>query len=262
MVQRLTDYIWLGNDTVFNEPTIHRIARILHALGTNIHNLESYYQSLEVQPHIPKQLHPRFFPSVNAYRAPGDTLIGFKFIKPLERESICTTFLAETQGLSPMLVVVKFVHRYNEGAHKLLANSDMAPQLLYFGKVGVRDDDPSYGHLRMVVMDYVEGTTVDRAPSVPSTFHEQVKAMLSLLHKHGFVFGDLRGPNLIVRKDGKVVLIDCDWIGKDGETRYPIAMSQSIKWPEGVKDGLAVMKKGHDVEMLNWLVQGLKLDTT
>ena len=64
--------------------------------------------------------------------------------------------------------------------------------------------------LRMVVMDYVEGTTVDCAPSVPSTFRKQVEAILTLLHAHGFVFGDLRGPNVMVREDTqKVVLIDC-----------------------------------------------------
>lgn len=136
-----------------------------------------------------------------------------------------------------MLVVVKFVHRYNDEVHKLLANSDMAPKLLYFGKVGVRDGDPSYGHLRMIVMDYVEDTTVDRVPSVPSTFRKHVEAMLSLLHEHGYVFGYLRSPNLMIRKGArKVVMIDCDWIGKDVESRYPIVMSQSIKWPEGVKD--------------------------
>jgi len=78
----------------------------------------------------------------------------------------------------------------------------MPPKLLYFGKVGVRDDDPSYSHLRMAVMDYVDGTTVDRAPNLPSSFHEQVQAILTLLHQHGFVFGDLRGPNLMLTKDG------------------------------------------------------------
>jgi hypothetical protein len=160
-----------------------------------------------------------------------------------------------------MPIVVQFVHRYNKEAHTLLANSDMAPNLLYFGKVGVRDGDPSYGHLQMVVMDYVEGTTVDRAPILPSSFREQVQAMLELLHDNGYVFGDLRGPNLMLKKDKKtVVLIDCDWIGKDGESRYPIAMSQTIEWPEGVKNGLGVMKKEHDVEMLERLVQGLAFE--
>jgi RIO-like serine/threonine protein kinase len=108
----------------------------------------------------------------------------------------------------------------------------------------------------MVVMDYVDGITVDRAPSLPSSFHEQVQAILTFLHQHDFVFGDIRGPNLMLTKDAKVVLIDCDWIGKHGVSQYPIMMSQSIKWPEGVKDGLGVMKKEHDLEMLGQLLPG------
>ena len=238
-----------------NEPSIYRVARILHALGKNMNRLEAYYHSLKVQPFLPNKLHARFFPSINTYRAPNSTLINFRFVKPLESKSTCTTFLAETEGPFPRPIVVKFVHRYNEEAHNLLAASNMAPKLLYFGKVGVRDDDPSYGHLQMVVMDYIDGTTVDRAPNLPSSFREQVQAILTLLHKHDFVFGDIRGPNLMLTKDGKVVLIDCDWIGKHEESQYPIMMSQSIKWPEGVKDGLGVMKE-HDIEMLDQLVLG------
>ena len=222
-----------------------------------MNRLEAYYQSLKVQPLLLNELHPRFFPSINTYRATDSTLIDFRFVKPLERESICTTFLAETKGPSPRSIVVKFVHRYNEEAHNLLAASNMAPKLLYCGKVGVRDDDPSYGHLQMVVMDYIDGITVDRAPTLPSSFREQVQAILTLLHKYDFVFGDIRGPNLMLTKDAKVVLIDCDWIGKHGVSQYPIMMSQSITWPEGVKDGLVVMKKEHDFEMLGQLLQKL-----
>ena len=181
-----------------------------------MNRLEAYYQSLKVYSLLPNELHPRFFPSINTYRAPDSTPIDFRFVKPLERESICTTFLAETEGPSPRPIVVKFVHRYNKEAHNLLAASNMAPKLLYLGKVGFRDDDPSYGHLQMVVMDYIDGITVDRALSLLSSFREQVQAILTLLHKHDFVFGDIRGPNLMLTKDVKVMLIDCDWIGKHG----------------------------------------------
>jgi len=57
--------------------------------------------------------------------------------------------------------------------------------------------------------------------TVRRAFHRhsvnEVEVMLTLLHAHGFVFGDLRGPNLMLRDDTrKVVLIDCDWIGRDG----------------------------------------------
>jgi hypothetical protein len=162
-----------------------------------MNRLEAYHQSLKVQPLLPNELHPRFFPSINTYRAPDSMLINFRFVEPLERESICTTFLAETKSSSPRPIFVKFIHRYNKQAHNLFAASNMAPKLLYFGKVGVRDDEPSYGHLQMVVMDYIDGITVDRALSLPSSFREQVQAILTLLHRHDFVFGDIRGSNQI-----------------------------------------------------------------
>jgi len=131
IVQRLTDYVWIGNDTVLNEPSIYRVARILHALGKNMNRLEAYYQSLKVRPLLPNELHRRFFPSINTYHASDSTLIDFRFVKPLERESICTTFLAETEGPSPR------PHRYNKEAQNILSASNMVPKLLYFGKVGV-----------------------------------------------------------------------------------------------------------------------------
>lgn len=59
------------------------------------------------------------------------------------------------------------------------------------------------------------------------------------------MFGDLRLPNIMVTKDNEVMFIDLDWVGRDGESRYPIIMAQSIDWPEGVKDGLGVMLKEH-----------------
>ena len=61
-------------------------------------------------------------------------------------------------------IVVKFVHRYNEEAHELLAANDVAPKLLFYGKVSsVRDTHPSCGSLNMVVMDYIDGLTADIA---------------------------------------------------------------------------------------------------
>jgi hypothetical protein len=54
---------------------------------------------------------------------------------------------------------------------------DAAPRLLYYGKVGVSDGDPTFGHLRMVVMEYLNGMTVHQAKTLkqlPPTFFEEV----------------------------------------------------------------------------------------
>ena len=90
----------------------------------------------------------------------------------------------------------------------------------------------------MVVMDYVNGMTADileKHKLLPSNFFEEVEKILSHLHNRGYVFGDLRSPNVMVRDDDrKVMFIDFDWVGKDGESTYPIIMSESISWPQGV----------------------------
>lgn len=259
MVQRLTDFIWIGNDTIFNEPSIYRIARILHAFGLSTRSLAAYYQSLIIQPH---PIRERFFPSINTYREADNSIVKFKFIRHLEPHSICITFLAVTEAPGSKIIVVKFVHRYNEEAHRLLADRDMAPKLLYCGEVGsIRasaraEHGHPKDHLHMIVMDYVDGLRADIAhwhKSLPQNFLEQVKAILAHLHDHDYVFGDLRGQNIMVTKNDRVLFIDFDWVGKDGESRYPIIMAESIDWPEGVKDGLGVMKKEHDMYMLKRL---------
>ena len=113
--------------------------------------------SLSIQPHV---ILERFFPSINTFCGSEGSIVKFKLIKHLELDSICTTFLAVTEAPVSKNIVVKFVHRYNEEAHKLLADKDIAPKLLYYGKIiSVRDSYPSCGGLHMVVMDYVDGMT-------------------------------------------------------------------------------------------------------
>lgn len=202
----------------------------------------------------PKKLEPRYFPSVNAYCGFDGTIINFTFIIPLELDSVCTTFLAKTEGPASEPIVVKFVHRYNKEAHELLAAKRMAPNLRYCNKVGVRDGDPSYDHLCMIVMDFVDGETVEKAETLPLTFGQQIRDILAVLHQADYVFGDLRGPNVMITKNNDVMFIDFDIVGKHGESTYPIMMSPSIQWADGVADGLHIMRKEHDLEMLKRLV--------
>jgi hypothetical protein len=67
------------------------------------------------------------------------------------------------------------------------------------------------------------------------------------------VFGDLRPPNVMITKDGKVKLIDLNWAGEEGQAKYPSLISSEIAWPEGVK-ALAVMRREHDLDMLRKLI--------
>jgi hypothetical protein len=254
IVQRLTDFIWVGLDATLKEPHYNRVAHILYSLRRNVEKLRDYYVGLKVIASDAEALHPRFFPSICTYRDEEDRIIDFEYIKPLEFDSTCVTFLARRTSRAPKDIVVKFVHRYGEEAHRLLAGQSLAPQLFYHGKIGVLEGDPSYGHLRMVVMEYIDGETLDQAKQILSTFVHQIRRALDVLHGQGYVFGDLRGPNILITKNEEVKLIDFDWAGVHMKSHYPLLISPNLKWPTGV-EGLSIMKTEHDDIMLAQLLK-------
>jgi hypothetical protein len=161
------------------------------------------------------------------------------------------------------MVVVKFVARYGVHAHQVLAEAGMAPRLLFCGSIDGRGDIREtreestkdvfglhLGPLRMVVMDYIDGKHGDtlEVDDRPENTHAQVKAMIDKLHESGYVFGDLRPPN-VVFFERKAFLADFDWAGKDGETFYPTELGEGItKYCEG-RD-LRLIKKEHDLALL------------
>jgi serine/threonine protein kinase len=253
IVQRLTDFIWVGLDATLNEPHYNRVARIMHSLSTNLRKLRAYYIGLKVVDTVPDGLHPRYFPSVHAFLDETSGIITFDYIQPLEIDSTCVTFLARTTEITPRSVVVKFVQHYGDAAHRLLAKEKLAPELLYYGNVGVLEGDPSYGHLRMVVMEYIDGQTLNKVKRIPPTLMDQIRHALEILHAAGYVFGDLRQPNVMITKAQSVKLIDFDWAGKHMESRYPILISRNLPWPAGV-EALSLMQASHDLEMLKKLL--------
>jgi serine/threonine protein kinase len=250
IVQRLTDYVWVGIDSVFNESHIAHVARVFYALKTSLEKLSAYYKSQK-----PTSDHPvgsRYFPSIVA-SPQGEVLVKFKYVGYLENGPDCVTLRAETLTEPAQDIVVKFVERYGGKAHRILADAGLAPKLLYYGSPHYDDDQPSYRSIEMVVMEYIDGDTLAKA--MPKMNEESMKKVssevrraLELLHGHGLVFGDLRLPNIMITKDGEVKLIDFNWAGEGGQTKYPPLLSQEIAWPKGVKP-LAVMKPEHDWDM-------------
>ncbi|KAG0697260.1 hypothetical protein DFH29DRAFT_946970 [Suillus ampliporus] len=110
-----------------------------------------------------------------------------------------------------------------------MAEAGFAPKLLYYGKIDVVKGIPSYGGLRMVVMEYVDGMTAHSALQLPPSFHQELMKVIEYCHDKGFVFGDLRKPNVMITKDGKVQLIDFDWAGREGKVAYPVPISSAIE---------------------------------
>jgi len=80
------------------------------------------------------------------------------------------------------------------------------------------------------------------------------------LHQSGYVFGDLREPNILYR-EGKVYLIDFNWCGRhnlegvesSANVRYQLMMSEvDGMWADGMKAG-ELIKPCHDFTMLDKL---------
>lgn len=260
IVQRLTDFLWVPARSTHDDDHCGQIARVFYALKESIKRLDLWYKTLEdiapFNPLVPA-VHPRFFPSPNTYWHNGIPVV-FKYLGPLEKNISCVTYRAITTGGSPKDIVVKFVTSYGAYVHQKMASAGFAPQLLYHGPINGTPDMPSYGKLRMVVMEHVEGLTFEAASKqreLRPRFEADLRRAFEHLHTAGYVFGDLRKPNVIVtpERTSMIQLIDFDWSGKEGEVKYPVSISSSIDWAAGVR-GLASIRKEHDLAMLSLLM--------
>ncbi|KAL5514058.1 hypothetical protein ACEPAG_2819 [Sanghuangporus baumii] len=277
VVQPFTEFFFLGGDPDY-ELRVLKIARILHATKNAIACIRRHYQQVELSATVnPEALlpcpvvieRPNPFPRI----AFMDRLFKTSMVQPLY-----------TGTMNGKNVIIKFTRRYCEGAHRLLAQNGLAPQLHLCV--------PVLGGYLMVVMDYVPGETSDmfllRGPFTTDILSDIRKAM-ELLHREGYVFGDLRLRNiLIVRKmqadadqpkpNGAnklahgpdypaatndkyanrqfgAVLVDFDWCGRDSEARYPPTLNDTgdIDWAPGV-ERFGLMKKEHDEYLLRKLI--------
>ena len=253
IVQPVTDYVCAAVDRSLDiESHITKVARIFYALKTNLERLKLYYE--KVQSAGDFSVDSRYFPSITAYRHENKT-IEFEYVGFLKNCPDCITLRAMTKTKPAQDIVVKFVERYGERAHCLLADVDLAPKILFYGSPHLSKEQPSYDSISMVVMEYIDGESLAKAkPSLNKEATDMVRSQLEqalgLLHRHGFVFGDLRSPNVIITKKNEVKLIGFDWAGEEGQAKYPYLINPDIDRPESVK-ALAFIQKAHDLEMLN-----------
>lgn len=288
IVQRLTDMRWMSLSSTEEDSRVYHNARVFVALRQCLHELKDFYKGLTDVPLLAvNQPHPRYFPYPDSY--PGENgATRFRYLRSLEDDNACVTYLAELVAGSKK-VVVKFVARYGKEVHELLAEHNFAPQLLYCGPIL---ENPLSGTLHeparrappvlrlcpdvmhMLVMEHVDG------PSDKPLDRAQIEKILWLLHSRGYVFGDLRKPNILCDRNGSVKLIDFNWCGRyDMNVRdaklpqglqeeidkarelskasnvsyvyYPVAMTVSKgMWAEGMEP-LAAIRPQHDWEMLD-----------
>jgi len=103
-------------------------------------------------------------------------------------------------------------------------------------------------------MEYLESTEVgDNIPEGKNTAEniESLRKAVRALHENKLVFGDLRGPNILLTEGG-LKLVDFDWCGEEGVVYYPANISMDIGWPKGVGGGEKI-RSAHDREWFRML---------
>jgi hypothetical protein len=301
IVQRLTDMRWIALSSTQEDNRIYHNARVLIALRNCLKTLRKYYENLKHSKLIRivhGKPHPRFFPYTTSFTdAPRRQNVHFRYLGFMQDDPACVTYRAEITDKDGTAtgdrVVVKFVASYGEEVHDFLAQVGMAPTLRYCGpfyqKTGLSDDLPRpaqrappglflRSNMRMVVMDFIDALPWDQNPQ---DAREQIREVLTVLHTNGYVFGDLRQPNILFDKDKKVKLIDFDWSGRfntedsenlvdgpqeqiDGNmdraevggrsyAHYPLGMStDQDMWVDGMEP-LTPIRPKHDRGMLDML---------
>ena len=238
-----------------------RVARVCMAIKKCMKRLREMYSGLE---RLPKMLFGVMYPSPTA-DPPESKIPQLKFFCKLDRvdgtplsevdedNARHGIYLARIQSVaskgdaSTKIGLVKFTAKYNEVAHRLLAEHDppLAPILYHCMRV--------IGGLYTVVMEYMpnaktldgcfESFPLSPLPDAGALRRDLTKA-LDLLHERNFVFDDLRELNILYSpEDNRAFLVDFDGVGKHKADRYSPCLNTELGL--GV-DRWQVMEKSHD----------------
>ena len=255
IVQRFTGYEWLACSRVMDDQQVLHVARRLNALRLSLADLRKFYSNLHASNPISGFIHPRFCPSITSYRDEHGLIVKFKYAKPLERDATCVMYLAVREDTNEP-IVVKFVRRYGLSAHRWMAGKGLAPNLICHSQLG-----DGYDNLAIVIMEYIDGQTlagIYGTEPLPEDVVRGVHKALEVLGNGGFVFGDLRRPNVMISKGGgpaeeRIRFIDFDWAGYEGQDlRYPFHLAEHITKCRGQDYG--VIQREHQEKMLEELI--------
>jgi serine/threonine protein kinase len=219
------------------------VAMCLAALRESLVALDQHYKDLEYKDDLPSS--ESVFPYKTSFISLAGNLVNFKYIgRPFDHILL---FLAETADDN--VLAIKYTRQYSLDAHQILSDEGLAPELHGFESIP--------GGWKMVVMQCMGESyqlLSQLEPENRERFKDSIQQGVSLLHKHGFVHGDLRPSNVLVSKrEPKALIIDFDAAGEADKVVYPPHLNTiDILWPKDVKDGIPVTK-AHDNYMLDRL---------
>jgi hypothetical protein len=226
-------------------------ARILGALRSAIKSLNTYYTDLHSRQSL-VHLHDPTYPFCNSYTSFDGSKVDFQYEARMDDKKL---LFRGSSSDEKKILFIKFTQKYSKEVHEYCASRKIAPDLYAIETFG--------GGWMMVVMEYLDSDTytlLKDSTTSPQILRGAVLSAVTTLHQGGFVHGDIRNVNLMVRNewnpdDGVINLkmIDFDWAGPVGATQYPANVNyEEIRRPQGAWDGQLITKE-HDIAMVDFL---------
>ena len=150
--------------------------------------------------------------------------------------------------------------KYGEAVHRAMTDEDHSPRLIDCLKV----TDDTF----LVVMEKFDSEMLDvywksvvecEKESKRRTIEQQLRNILSFMHRQRYVHGDLREPNILVsgKSEIKLKIVDFNWAGKVGEVVYPLDLNTNAF--KTAKPGKKILME-HDSAQVDYIISNLHLD--
>ncbi|KAI0738576.1 hypothetical protein C8Q80DRAFT_1206047 [Daedaleopsis nitida] len=271
LVMHFGPYLAIAAATYVTRPNVGHMCCIpLHVHSTNVAELEAgeraiaalrvaVHSLLKWYPTLHTRAHRGDFPFRDFYTDGSAPNIKhyFEYLEAIDKKRI---FRVKRKS-DGKLLCVKFSTRYSADAHRKAHELGLAPALHAVNYVGewimVVMDDMSKKYANTMYALRAEQPIPRNNPALSlAAARELVEKKLPALHAAGFVHGDVRTVNVLVRNEdaapepagADVLLVDFDWAGPVGETVYPRRMNPAVERPEGAQSG-EVITTEHDILM-------------
>lgn len=157
----------------------------------------------------------RTLPPISSLRHPHfRTRIEFKIVE-FFHDRAPNRYLYSAQTTGGKQIIVKFARRYSYELHMFCADRGYAPTLLGFERLP--------GGFFCVAMEFFQSAfSISHTPNIEQhrEWADELQELVESFHAEGLVHGDLRAPNIICDRN-RVMLVDFDLGGKEGEVSYP-----------------------------------------
>ena len=195
-----------------------------------------------------------WFPCINKI----DLEEGTAIIKYKERHSIHRNlWIVEIQAKNMQAKgLVKYTQKYSKEAHNTCFELGLAPKLWAINNL--------HQGWHIIFMEYLEEYQPLHTfrSEIFSQTKNVVKNAVKSFHDSGYVHGDLRDENIMIKyENGKIDIkfVDFDWAGREGEAKYPESLNPTINWHPDV-GWHKLIKREHDHHLVDNIYLNIESD--